>query len=224
VSDTSQGPGWWLASDGKWYPPSASPGTPINVAPARLGSPGAPDSVAIQFTLTKAEFTKSMRWVVSRDLKFNRRLLPAIALMVVAAGIVLISTSTSTPTSSASTSGGDLFGFLLLGCAALICLVLVWMSFGIPAIMWNKSPTVHELQLLSYSEAGISARSNFAESQLDWKFYSDTFETKDCYVLKSSRRSYVFIPKRAFVSRLDEIEFRRLVVSHTDSHLLALPT
>ena len=26
MSDTSQGPGWWLASDGKWYPPSASPG------------------------------------------------------------------------------------------------------------------------------------------------------------------------------------------------------
>lgn len=21
MSDTTQGPGWWLASDGKWYPP-----------------------------------------------------------------------------------------------------------------------------------------------------------------------------------------------------------
>ena len=21
MSDTSQGPGWWQASDGKWYPP-----------------------------------------------------------------------------------------------------------------------------------------------------------------------------------------------------------
>jgi hypothetical protein len=25
VSDTSQGPGWWLASDGKWYPPELHP-------------------------------------------------------------------------------------------------------------------------------------------------------------------------------------------------------
>ena len=25
MSDTSQGDGWWLASDGKWYPPTASP-------------------------------------------------------------------------------------------------------------------------------------------------------------------------------------------------------
>lgn len=26
MSDTSQGPGWWQASDGKWYPPEATPG------------------------------------------------------------------------------------------------------------------------------------------------------------------------------------------------------
>jgi hypothetical protein len=26
MSDTSQGPGWWLASDGRWYPPETHPG------------------------------------------------------------------------------------------------------------------------------------------------------------------------------------------------------
>lgn len=26
MSDTSQGPGWWMASDGRWYPPTATPG------------------------------------------------------------------------------------------------------------------------------------------------------------------------------------------------------
>ena len=33
MSDVSQGPGWWIASDGKWYPPQTPPaasfGTPI---------------------------------------------------------------------------------------------------------------------------------------------------------------------------------------------------
>lgn len=33
MSDASQGPGWWMASDGKWYPPQGQP-------PAL--SPGAP--------------------------------------------------------------------------------------------------------------------------------------------------------------------------------------
>jgi hypothetical protein len=35
MSDVSQGPGWWQASDHKWYPPEAVPGsTPEPVAPA----------------------------------------------------------------------------------------------------------------------------------------------------------------------------------------------
>jgi hypothetical protein len=28
MSDTSMGQGWWLASDGRWYPPQSAPGTP----------------------------------------------------------------------------------------------------------------------------------------------------------------------------------------------------
>jgi hypothetical protein len=28
VSDASQGPGWWQASDGKWYPPQSAPQPP----------------------------------------------------------------------------------------------------------------------------------------------------------------------------------------------------
>ena len=28
MSDTAQGPGWWQASDGRWYPPQAPPGPP----------------------------------------------------------------------------------------------------------------------------------------------------------------------------------------------------
>lgn len=28
MSDSSQGEGWWLASDGKWYPPTSAPASP----------------------------------------------------------------------------------------------------------------------------------------------------------------------------------------------------
>jgi Domain of unknown function (DUF4190) len=35
MSDTAQGPGWWLASDGKWYPPELWTGPP-NAGPAAV--------------------------------------------------------------------------------------------------------------------------------------------------------------------------------------------
>jgi hypothetical protein len=33
MSDTSQGPGWWLAADGRWYPPELAPATPDGPTP-----------------------------------------------------------------------------------------------------------------------------------------------------------------------------------------------
>jgi uncharacterized protein DUF4190 len=33
MSDTSQGPGWWLASDGRWYPPETWTGPPQVATP-----------------------------------------------------------------------------------------------------------------------------------------------------------------------------------------------
>lgn len=36
MSDTSQGPGWWQASDGKWYPPEQAPG--YQAAPSGYGA------------------------------------------------------------------------------------------------------------------------------------------------------------------------------------------
>ena len=40
MSDTSQGPGWWLASDGKWYPPEAAPPPPPPPSPLGGHEPG----------------------------------------------------------------------------------------------------------------------------------------------------------------------------------------
>ncbi|HWJ60554.1 MAG TPA: DUF4190 domain-containing protein [Acidimicrobiales bacterium] len=39
MSDVPQGPGWWQASDGRWYPPTAKPGTPVPPAPPAYGPP-----------------------------------------------------------------------------------------------------------------------------------------------------------------------------------------
>ncbi len=58
MSDRSQGEGWWLASDGKWYPPESRPAPPAPPAPpwaaapqARL-SPGLHTSIRVFLYLT----------------------------------------------------------------------------------------------------------------------------------------------------------------------------
>ena len=42
MSDASQGPGWWLASDGKWYPPETWTGPPLPTAMPTAMPAGSP--------------------------------------------------------------------------------------------------------------------------------------------------------------------------------------
>src|SRR5436189_1658811 len=47
MSEQSQGPGWWKASDGKWYPPEQAPAAPPPTtapiaAPPPAGAPAGP--------------------------------------------------------------------------------------------------------------------------------------------------------------------------------------
>jgi hypothetical protein len=66
VSDTSQGPGWWQASDLKWYPPQAVPaGTPPPSAPYMPGPYGAPTGPGSQGTngLAVASLVLSLVWI-----------------------------------------------------------------------------------------------------------------------------------------------------------------
>jgi hypothetical protein len=39
MSDSSQGPGWWQASDGRWYPPQSHPAQQAAPAPPAYGAP-----------------------------------------------------------------------------------------------------------------------------------------------------------------------------------------
>jgi len=41
MSDQQQGPGWWLASDGRWYPPESHPAAPI-------GAPSPPQKSGVE--------------------------------------------------------------------------------------------------------------------------------------------------------------------------------
>jgi hypothetical protein len=41
MSDSSQGPGWWQASDGRWYPPQSHPTQPAAPPPPTYGAPPA---------------------------------------------------------------------------------------------------------------------------------------------------------------------------------------
>lgn len=65
MSDVSQGPGWWIASDGRWYPPQATPAPPsyqgsyqgaVGVTGSNRGPLGAREDILVQLALAVVTF------------------------------------------------------------------------------------------------------------------------------------------------------------------------
>ncbi len=54
MSDNPEGPGWWIASDGKWYPPELHPSV-------RMDDP-APEAAAVPETVTAPSSPAAHRW------------------------------------------------------------------------------------------------------------------------------------------------------------------
>ena len=73
MSDTSQGPGWWQASDGKWYPPEQAPGYQPQGAP--MGAGAAPGNLDIGAAVSWA-------WA-----KFQANMQPLLILGAIVGGI-----------------------------------------------------------------------------------------------------------------------------------------
>ncbi len=108
MSDTSQGPGWWQASDGKWYPPEQAPGYQAP-APAGPGGPvgptGAPSAGGFDLG---AAFT----WAWA---KFQQNMQPLLILGAVVAGIPFLVNLISLFTNSLAIDLVMLFLVIILG-------------------------------------------------------------------------------------------------------------
>lgn len=56
MSDFSQGPGWWQASDGKWYPPEQAPGGAAAPTPAQSGPGMSPYGPLAEWPIRAASY------------------------------------------------------------------------------------------------------------------------------------------------------------------------
>lgn len=129
MSDTPQGPGWWQASDGRWYPPDQFPGAqaPAPAWPAMAGQPGG-GAVPIGAAL---DVGSGMSWAWAK-LKQHAGTLAALAVlpMVVFLGVALLGIFALAP--AGTSDAGSALSVLLLLLVALVGIVISFvMSRGL---------------------------------------------------------------------------------------------
>jgi cytoskeletal protein RodZ len=110
MSDTSQGPGWWQASDQKWYPPEQHPNyqAPAPAAPPPPGPGPAPEQAAPYgrplSTKEQARLEKANRKALRPWYKKKRWWALFVILLIVILIIVIIASAAKTVTDAAKKS------------------------------------------------------------------------------------------------------------------------
>lgn len=134
MSDVSNGPGWWQASDGKWYPPEQQPNYEA-AAPSPTSSPSPTRSSAGTFKFEMNRWSQSER-------------IAAIASLVLLIALFLPWFSYGNSIASVSWSGLSAHGYLwivLILCLAILVDLVAKVSY---ATMPFKLPLPEEQLLL----------------------------------------------------------------------------
>ncbi len=109
MSDSPQGPGWWQASDGKWYPPEQAPG--FNAGAPAAGGGG------------QVDIGQCFQWAWA---KYQANLTPMLILGAVVGGVPFVIAVVSS-----FTGGITSFALLGLGIAAGFILQLLTVQAGL---------------------------------------------------------------------------------------------
>jgi hypothetical protein len=112
----------------------------------------------------------------------------------------------------------------LLGLIVIVIIFDVFLVYNafvtIPRKYYRGDPKFREKYDLTFSYQGVFVKTFQLDSKLAWSLYTKAIEGKDMYLLQYGKdiRMMTPVPKRAFKSRDEEIQFRALVTRHiTDS-------
>lgn len=173
--------------------------------------------VTINFELTREESVPVLRWVLKQGKqgKLMRRLLASFVLMVF--GGVLIIAGGAAGGSVPVLAGGiglAVYGLLMLG-------FFRWRLARGPDRAWEKTLGKAGPRTMTITAEGVHIVTRLSEAMNRWPLYSETTERDEMYLLRLARSTefaaYVFVPRRAFGSTVDEAEFRRLAAANTNT-------
>jgi len=92
-ADSSQGPGWWQASDGKWYPPEQTPAAapPVPAPPTAPTAPVAPGPAPTGPGTANADTNQAGFFARLFDVSMKTFITPSIIKVLFILGLVAVS-------------------------------------------------------------------------------------------------------------------------------------
>jgi len=156
------------------------------------------EPITLTFTHSEKEFVAATRLFYARV--YHTRFRMVISSIVLCLGLILILLDQAFILGSVAAVGG----FILL-------VLNFFAHFVTSREYFQRNAKFREQYNLRFSEEGLLFRSKDLESKLEWRFYSNVWETPRFYFLRYDKDLFTLIPKRVFISKTQESAFRDLL-------------
>ena len=157
-----------------------------------------PEPVTLSFIHSEKEYVAATRLFYARV--YHTRFILLISSAVLIVGLTLIFL------------GFDLvLGGVLAFCGFILLLFNFYAYFVTPGQYFRRNAKFREQYNVRFSEEGLLFRSKDVESKLEWSFYSGVEETPQSYFLCYDKDLFTLIPKRVFIDKNQERDFRDLL-------------
>ncbi len=166
-------------------------------------------AIAVEFKLTREELVPVLRWRLLKNVQIRIGIVMGALFMLV--GVIIL----AVPGGSAKGGGTT------LAIGAFYAGLYVWvMMRGSIRAAKKTVEKAHGPTKLEFTDDAVHVHTELSDAVNRWAVYTETLQHGDMYLLRIGKgRVYTFVPKRAFRSTYEEIEFRRLVTRHTSAHL-----
>ncbi len=160
-------------------------------------------SLCLKFKYSEKEYAEAVKWYYSQSL--NIKLDVVISVILICFGSILwISGSESILNKL----------LVLLGC--ILLLMIVFALYVNPKRTFRQEPKFRDEYNLRFNDEGILFETEHINSTIAWNHYSQAKENKDFFYLIYGKYMFTIIPKRAFMNKEEEEEFRKLVVGRLE--------
>jgi hypothetical protein len=108
--------------------------------------------------------------------------------------------------------------------AGIVCVVAIALILVIQVMLtWSRTPSFRAPLGYRFAEDGIDVETFEARAHTQWSAYKRFVSTRRFYILVSTSRSVIIIPRRAFASAGEERVFLELVARSLTKPGLARP-
>ena len=162
-------------------------------------------SISAAFTITRAEYVRTIRRYYKTKLQVKRDLVGGV--IAIAGGVFLLNTIENVT-----------LAWLLIVSGVVLALLVLYAIFALPAIIYRSQPKLKDEYRLEFRDEGIAFKTKNIDSNLEWSIYHSWLRDNEFYILYHGTRDVTVVPRRSFASG-DEDRLRDLLVRKIGSSL-----